>query len=34
MLRLSEHQCRSLFDSLSANLPEAVEALIMQQVAG
>ena len=33
MLRLSEHQCRALFDSLSANLPEAVEALIMQQVA-
>ena len=33
MLHLSEHQCRSLFDNLSANLPDAVEALILQQVA-
>ena len=33
MLRLSEHECRALFDSLSADLPEAVETLIMQQVA-
>jgi urease accessory protein UreF len=32
MLRLSEHQCRDLFDSLSASLPEAVEALILRQV--
>jgi len=32
MLHLSEHQCRALFDSLSASLPESVEALIMQRV--
>ncbi len=28
MLRLSEHQCRDLFDSLCADLPEAVETLL------
>ena len=33
MLRLSEHQCRDLFDSLSADLPAAVETLLTQQVA-
>lgn len=33
MLCLSERQCRSLFDSLCANLPEAVEALIVPQAA-
>ena len=27
MLQLSEHQCRALFDSLSANLPDAVAAV-------
>ncbi|MCX6930097.1 MAG: hypothetical protein NT154_43835 [Verrucomicrobia bacterium] len=31
MLRLSERQCRTLFDSQCASLPEAVEALIVQQ---
>jgi len=31
MLRLSEHQCRALFDSLSADLPEAVEVLLAQK---
>jgi urease accessory protein UreF len=31
MLSLSEHQCRALFDSLCAGLPEAVEALLMQE---
>jgi urease accessory protein UreF len=30
MLRLSEHQCRDLFDSLSADLPQAVEAMLPQ----
>ena len=30
MLRLSEHQCRSLFEGFSADLPTAVEALIPQ----
>src|SRR5664279_1747962 len=30
MLRLSEHQCRALFDSLCADLPEALEALLAQ----
>ena len=33
MLRLSERQCRALFDTLCANLPEAVEALLTQKVA-
>jgi hypothetical protein len=33
MLRLSEHQCRTLFDSLSADLPEAVEVLLAQRAA-
>jgi urease accessory protein UreF len=33
MLRLSERQCRELFDDLCANLPEAVEALLAQKVA-
>ena len=33
MLQLSERQCRALFDSLCAGLPEAVEALIAQQAA-
>jgi urease accessory protein UreF len=33
MLRLSERQCRALFDSLCANLPEAVEALLAQPAA-
>jgi urease accessory protein UreF len=28
MLRLSEHQCRAMFDALCANLPEAVEGLL------
>jgi urease accessory protein UreF len=28
MLRLSERQCRALFDSLCAHLPEAVEAVV------
>ena len=31
MLSLSEHQCRALFDSLCAGLPEAVEALLAQE---
>jgi urease accessory protein UreF len=33
MLSLSEHQCRELFDSLCAGLPEAVEALVVQEAA-
>jgi urease accessory protein UreF len=33
MLRLSERQCRALFDTLCANLPEAVEALLARKVA-
>ncbi len=33
MLRLSEHQCRDLFETLCANLPEAVEALIARKAA-
>jgi len=33
MLRLSEHQCRTLFDGLCAGLPEAVEALLAQSAA-
>jgi urease accessory protein UreF len=33
LLRLSEHQCRGLFDSLCAELPEAVEALIARKTA-
>jgi urease accessory protein UreF len=33
MLRLSERQCRELFDDLCARLPEAVEALLAQKVA-
>jgi len=33
MLQLSEHQCRTLFDSACANLPEAVDALLTQPVA-
>ena len=33
MLRLSERQCRALFDTLCANLPEAVEALLAQKAA-
>jgi urease accessory protein UreF len=33
MLSLSEHQCRVLFDSLCADLPEAVEALVTQKAA-
>jgi urease accessory protein UreF len=32
MLSLSEHQCRELFDSLCCGLPEAVEALLVQEV--
>jgi hypothetical protein len=28
MLQLSERQCRALFDTLYANLPEAVETLL------
>ena len=31
MLSLSEHQCRALFDSLCAGLPEAVESLVVQE---
>ena len=30
MLQLSEHECRSLFDTLCAGLPEAVEELLAQ----
>jgi len=30
MLCLSEHQCRALFDTLCADLPQAVEALLAQ----
>jgi urease accessory protein UreF len=33
MLRLSERQCRALFDSLCAGLPEAVDALLVQKAA-
>ncbi len=33
MLKLSEHQCRELFDELCADLPEAVEELLKQKVA-
>lgn len=33
MLRLSERQCRALFDSLCAGLPKAVDALLVQQAA-
>jgi urease accessory protein UreF len=33
MLQLSEHQCRALFDSSCADLPEAVDALLTQPVA-
>ena len=33
MLSLSERQCRALFDSLCASLPEAVEALVAQKAA-
>ena len=33
MLHLSERQCRTLFDSSSANLPGAVEALLGQHTA-
>jgi urease accessory protein UreF len=32
-LRLSEHQCRALFDTLCAPLPAAVEDLLKQEVA-
>ena len=32
MLQLSEHQCRALFDTLCAGLPEGVEALLAQEV--
>jgi len=31
MLRLSERQCRSLFDNLCADLPEAVGSLLTQK---
>jgi urease accessory protein UreF len=31
MLQLSERQCRALFDSLCTGLPEAVEALLVQE---
>jgi urease accessory protein UreF len=30
-LRLSEHECRALFDALCTSLPEAVEALLAQK---
>ena len=33
LLRLSERQCRALFDALGANLPEAVEGLLLQKAA-
>ena len=33
ILRLSEHECRALFDSLSTGLSETVEALIAQKAA-
>jgi urease accessory protein UreF len=33
MLQLSERQCRALFDTLCADLPEAVETLLAQQAA-
>ena len=33
MLRLSEHKCRDLFNSFSADLPEAVETLLAQKAA-
>jgi urease accessory protein UreF len=33
LLSLSEHQCRALFDSLCADLPQAVEALLSQPAA-
>ncbi len=32
-LRLSEHQCRVLFDTLCANLPTAVDGLLKQEAA-
>jgi len=31
MLNLSEHQCRALFDTLCADLPKAIEALLAQK---
>ena len=33
ILDLSEHQCRDLFDTFCADLPQAVEALLAQEVA-
>jgi urease accessory protein UreF len=33
MLSLSEHQCRDLFDTLCADLPGAIEALLVQPAA-
>jgi urease accessory protein UreF len=33
MLQLSEHQCRQLFESLCADLPQAVEELLKQEAA-
>jgi urease accessory protein UreF len=33
MLQLSEHQCRALFDTLCADLPEAVEDLLRRKAA-
>ncbi len=33
-LQLSEHQCRDLFDELSASLPGAIEDLLRQPAAG
>jgi urease accessory protein UreF len=33
MLRLSEHQCRTLFEKLCADLPQAVEELLRQRAA-
>ncbi len=33
MLRLSERQCRALFDTLCADLPDAVEVLLAQKAA-
>jgi urease accessory protein UreF len=33
MLQLSEHQCRELFETLCADLPQAVDELLKQQAA-
>ena len=33
MLQLSEHQCRELFESLCADLPQALDELLKQEAA-